>query len=93
MAFIRTNLGQSSCNFNPNLPKEWVYTTNDATTVVDTAGYFNGASDLLSVGDRINGITSTGSTASYDVYFVSANASGVVDVNNALAIDGVTDTD
>jgi hypothetical protein len=93
MAFDRTNFALDSAGNNPNVPRRWTYTTTDATTDVDTAGYFNDASDLVSIGDLIYAITSSGGTPSYDSYHVSANAAGVVDVNNSAPTDGATDSD
>lgn len=97
MAFIRANLtpigGQSTKGRSGQV---WFYWTADATATVDTVGYFNGASDVLSVGDLIirtsftDGTFATVSTMGFHI--VSANASGVVDVNDTLAVTA-TDTD
>lgn len=97
MAFIRTNFapvgGQSS---RGRAPQVFSYSTADATTVVDTSGYFNGVSDLLVVGDLIMRTSFTDGTfatvSSAGVHVVSSNASGVVDVNDTLAFT-MTDTD
>lgn len=93
MAFDRTKLGLDSSGMNSDLPRTWNYTTTDTQATVNTAGYFNDAADILTVGDRITAITNTGGTPSYDVYFVNANSGTVVDVDDGTAIDGGTDTD
>lgn len=94
MAFNRSNLALKDASGNSSVgPRFWSYTTADVTAVVDTAGYFNGAADILSIGDVIYAITDSGGTASYDSYFVNANASGVVDVSDSAPIDGASDTD
>lgn len=93
MAFIRKNLGLDSAGMNSDLPRRWTYTTTDATATVDTVGYFNGAADLLKVGDLVYAKTSTGGTPSYDSYHVSANDGTVVDVNDSAPTDGASDTD
>ncbi len=94
MAFVRTDLGLNSASFNSeNGPRRWQYTTADTTATVDTAGYFNNAADLLTVGDVVEAITSSGGTPSYDSYFVNSNTGGVVDVSDTAALDGASDTD
>lgn len=94
MAFDITNFGLASASMNSSTgPRIWQYTTTDATATVDSAGYFNNASDRLTVGDVIYAITSSGGTPSYDTYFVNANASGVVDVSDSVVLDGASDTD
>ena len=70
--------------------QRWVL-TQQAT--VDTAGYFNSASDILTVGDIIEAITDTGGTPSYDSYHVNSNTGGVVDVADTVALDSASDTD
>lgn len=70
----------------------WHYTTADAATAVDTTGYFNGASDLLRVGDMVLANTATGGSPSGGVLVVASNAAGVVDVTN-LTQFGAANTD
>ncbi|WP_042696234.1 hypothetical protein [Azospirillum sp. B506] len=61
----------------------WHYTTHDGATDVDTAGYFNGAADLLRVGDMLLANCAVGgSTPATGVLVVSASANGAVDVAN-----------
>lgn len=93
MTFDRTKLGLSDANMNPNLPRKWAYTSTDTAAVIDTAGYFNNASDLLKVGDEIKANVDTDGTPGYGKFFVSANSGGVVDVNDISTLSGGTDTD
>ena len=71
-------------------PQMWSYTSADAIATVNTAGYFNDASDLLKVGDLMyihDSATPTGS-----LVIVLSNASGIVDVSDGTTI-AVTDSD
>lgn len=69
-------------------PRMWIYSTTDAIATVNTAGYFNGAADLLTVRDIIF-VVDTATPATHIVSVLS-NAAGVVDVSDGLA---VTETD
>ena len=94
MAFDRTDFGLNSPSMNSGKgPRTWQYTTADTTATVDTAGYFNDVADLVTVGDVIQAITSSGGTPSYDSYHVSANDGSTVDVNDSVPADGASDTD
>ena len=75
-----------------NAPQLWSYTSTDAKTDIDAAGYFNSASDLLKVGDLIYVHASTGGTRTYSLHPVVSNASGVVDIGDGTAISA-TDSD
>ncbi len=70
----------------------WHYTTTDAAAVVDTAGYFNEAADMLRVGDMILANTDTDGTLASGILHVSSNTGTVVDVDDLTAI-GSSDTD
>lgn len=70
----------------------WHYTTEDAAGTVDTAGYFNDASDMLRVGDMILANTDTGGGLSSGILHVSANDGSTVDVDDLTAV-GSSDTD
>ena len=91
MAYSETGLqpigGQAKAG---SAPQMWAYTSTDAIATVNTAGYFNDASDVLKVGDLIYVHDSNTPTASLVV--VLSNASGVVDVSDGTTI-AVTDTD
>lgn len=73
-----------------NAPRIWVYSTTDAIATVNTAGYFNNASDLLQVRDII--FVCDTNTPTTHLVSVLSNASGVVDVSDGTAI-AETDTD
>jgi len=91
MAYSATGLvpigGQSKAG---NAPQMWAYTTTDAIATVNTAGYFNDASELLKVGDLMYVHDSNTPTGSLCI--VLSNASGVVDVSDGTVI-AVTDSD
>tara|TARA_R100000664_G_scaffold28481_1_gene39775 strand:- start:6838 stop:7119 length:282 start_codon:yes stop_codon:yes gene_type:complete len=93
MAFSRTGWqpigGQAK---KGTAPAMWSYTSTDAKTVIDGAGYFNDVSDDVTVGDIIYSWASTGGTATASWHVVVSNASGVVDVGDAVAI-AVSDSD
>ncbi len=76
-----------------DLPALYVYTTTDAHTAVDAAGYFNTLSDTLKVGDMIIVHGATGGTRTVTMHIVVSNASGVVDVSDGTTIGAVTDSD
>ena len=78
-------------------PTLWLYRTADAVATINTAGYFNNASNLLDIGDVIIGITvddvdTPTSVAASAIYLVLSNAAGVVDVSDGTAL-AVTDSD
>ncbi len=89
MAFLSKNLAVLAYANGFTL---YHYTTTDAAAVVDTAGYFNSASGMLRVGDRIMASVDTDGTPGYGDFVVLSNASGVVDVGDMVAVGG-TDTD
>lgn len=64
----------------------WHYTTADAATAVDTAGYFNAATDMLRAGDIIIANVDTATTPKAGLFLVSQAAAGVVDVNDMTQI-------
>ena len=70
----------------------WHYTTPDAATDIDTSGYFNTAADMLRIGDMILANTDTEGGFASGILHVSANAGGVVDVDNLTSV-GAADTD
>lgn len=93
MAFDATNFGLKSGQLNSTLPRDWAYTTTDLAAEVDTAGYFDGVADFVSVGDRIFANIDTDGTPAYGYFVVSANDGTTVDVNDLVAVTGGTDTD
>lgn len=70
----------------------WHYSTTDTLADVNTAGYFNSVSNVLNINDVIIAVTETGGTPVVSHTYVNANASGVVDVVNGVAITN-TDSD
>jgi len=105
MAFIRNNLapigGQASRAVRGTgesvrgAPQIFSYRTQDAAAVVDTAGYFNSARDILIAGDIILRVTidSAGVPQAVGWHIVMASpVSGNVDVSDTTALS-VTNTD
>jgi hypothetical protein len=70
----------------------WHYTTVDPATGVDTAGYFNAATEMLREGDMILANVDTDGTTGAGVFIVRANTGGAVDVTN-LTPFGAANTD
>lgn len=70
----------------------WHYTTPDAASAVDTAGYFNPAADMLHVGDMVLANVATATTPQNGVFAIVSVASGVVDLANMTVFDA-SDTD
>ena len=77
---------------NSDSPTIWTYQTADAITTVDGSGYFNDASDDLTVGDLIYGMFSVGGSVTYGLIVVLSNSGGVVDCSNVTAL-GAVDSD
>ena len=90
MAFVRADFktGDSS----GNAPSIHSYTTADTIATVNTAGYFNNASKILTVGDLIYCWTSNAGTPVAVLTQVLSNAAGVVDVADGTVL-AATDTD
>jgi hypothetical protein len=70
----------------------WHYRTSDSAADVDNAGYFNGASRMVRVGDFIMLSSGVDSVPTYGVIVVAANANGSVDVTNLTSF-GAFNTD
>jgi hypothetical protein len=94
MAFARSGWGplggQSKAGTTPAL---YVYTSTDAHTAIDAAGYFNDLSDTLSVGDMIMVHGATGGTRTVTMHIVVSNSGGTVDISDGTTIGAVTDSD
>ena len=88
MAFALSGLQQVGPG--GSAPRIWTYTSADAIATVNTSGYFNDASKVLTVRDIIFVVDSATPTTS--IVSVLSYASGVVDVSDGLAITE-TDTD
>lgn len=89
MAFVSKDLSVLSYANGFTL---WHYTTADAAAAVDSAGYFNDASHMLRTGDILMANVDTDGTPGAGLFLVSANAGGIVDVDDLTAVGG-TDTD
>lgn len=70
----------------------WHYTTVDTADQVDADGYFNGASDMVRVGDMIMANADTDGTPQSGILLVNANSGGVVDAADLTQV-GSADTD
>jgi len=92
MAYSSTGFATIAASKAGNAPAMYAYKTTDAIAAVNTEGYFNDLSSILSVGDLIYCVTSTGTTAVATLVYVLSNASGVVDVNDGTTLAN-TDTD
>lgn len=92
MAYSSTGFSTIAASKAGNAPAMYAYKTTDAIADVNTAGYFNELSSILSVGDLIYCVTSTGTTAVATLVYVLSNAAGVVDVNDGTTLAN-TDSD
>lgn len=90
MAFVLTDFKTGDSTGNG--PTIHTYTTVDLSADIDTAGYFNNASNLVAAGDLIYVYGDTDGTAFYTLFPVLSNAAGVVDVSDGTALS-TTDTD
>ena len=70
----------------------WHYTTPDAASKVDTAGYFDDAAGMLHAGDMVLANTETGGAAKAGLFLVASASGGSVDVSDMLRV-GASDTD
>lgn len=86
MAYSATGLqpigGQGKAGTAPQM---WSYTSADAIATVNNSGYFNGAADLLKVGDLMYIRDSATPTASFVI--VMSNNGTVVDTSNGTTLD------
>lgn len=95
MAFTITNLRPiGNTAGGGKAPTEWSYKTTDSLATCDTAAYFNAASTLLNIGDRINvsvvdSVTATTAITDFGTLTVDTNASGVVDTNDSVGADKI----
>jgi hypothetical protein len=91
MAFALTGLnpigGQSKKGSNSAM---WSYTSADAIAAVNSAAYFNAASQILAIGDVI--FVYDNNTPTMSICIVLSNASGVVDVSDGTTV-AQTDSD
>lgn len=71
----------------PGAPSIHTYRSEDATTVVDAAGYFNAVRQHLQVGDLIYRVTvnSSGVVQNAGFHVVMTKSAAAVDVSDTLA--------
>jgi hypothetical protein len=86
MAYSSTGFSTIAASKAGNAPAMYAYKSTDAIADVNTSGYFNDLSTILSVGDLIYCVTSTGTTAVATFVYVLSNASGVVDVTDGTTL-------
>jgi hypothetical protein len=86
MAYAESGFTTIAASKAGNAPAMYAYKTTDSIATVNTEGYFNSLSTILSVGDLIYCVTSTGTTAVATLVYVLSNASGVVDVNDGTTL-------
>ncbi len=92
MAYSSTGWSTVAASKAGNSPAIYAYKTADAIADVNTSGYFNTLANVLSVGDLIYCVTSTGSTAVATLVYVVSNSGGVVDVTDGTTLAN-TDSD
>lgn len=63
----------------------WHYKSDDASTDIDAAGYFNTFVNEINAGDVIFATTAASGTPVYGLFVVSSNDGTNVDVNNITA--------
>jgi len=94
MAFARSGFGAlGGQSLAGSLPALYVYTSTDAHTAIDAAGYFNALSDTLKVADMLMIHGATGGTRTITYHVVVSNAAGIVDISDGNVIGVVTDSD
>ena len=92
MAYSQVGWSTVSASKAGNSVALYAYSTADTVATVNTSGYFNDLSDVLSIGDIILVRSSTGGTQVVTINYVLTNSSGVVDVNDGLVVPA-TNTD
>lgn len=90
MAFVLTDFKPGDTT--GSAPAIHSYTTADTQADINTSGYFNNVSKIVSVGDLIYAWTSNAGTPVAVLTQVLSNASGVVDVADGTVL-AATDTD
>jgi len=84
MAYDAANLTRLSGGSGVTL---WHYTTTDAATVVDAAGYFNDSANMFNTNDIILAVTASGGTPVIKILYANSVTASAVDV-----VDGTTVT-
>jgi hypothetical protein len=81
MAYASAGLHRIGGGSGVNL---WIYQTTDAIATVNSAGYFNDASNMLNIRDLI--IVQDTNVPTTNFVTVLSNASGVVDVSDGTVV-------
>lgn len=90
MAYSATGFVTVCASKAGNAPSMYLYKTADTQATVNTSGYFNDLSSVLSVGDIIFVYDTT--TPSLVLTYVNSNSSGVVDIVDGTTVSA-TDSD
>jgi hypothetical protein len=90
MAYASTGFVTVCASKAGNAPSMYLYKTSDTQATVNTSGYFNDLSSVLSVGDIIFVYDTT--TPSLVLTYVNSNSSGVVDIADGTTVSA-TDSD
>lgn len=89
MAFLTANFSPIGANSKRGVaPQYFSYKTTDSLNDCDTAGYFNGLSTKLEVGDSIyvavvDSVSATTAVTAKGELIVASNSGGVVDTYDA----------
>jgi hypothetical protein len=81
MAYAASGLARIGGDSNGSL---WMYTTTDAIATVNSAGYFNGAANMLAVRDLV--IVCDTNVPTTNFVNVLSNTGTVVDVSDGTAV-------
>jgi hypothetical protein len=90
MAYSATGFVTVCASKAGNAPSMYLYKTSDTQATVNTSGYFNDLSSVLSVGDILFVYDTT--TPSLVLTYVNSNSSGVVDIGDGTTVSA-TDSD
>jgi hypothetical protein len=90
MAYSATGFVTVCASKAGNAPSMYLYKTADTQATVNTSGYFNDLSSVLSVGDILFVYDTT--TPSLVLTYVNSNSSGVVDIVDGTTVSA-TDSD
>ena len=91
MAFIQANFRRLGPASNDPFAI-WLYKTTDIITDVDTVGYFNAVSSMVTVGDWIIAQVNSAVAPNLVSYVVFQNAAGIADVGTGVNL-GISTAD
>jgi hypothetical protein len=84
----QTLVGSTAGAAKTNMSSMWRYATDDAAVTVETAGYFNNARSLLTVGDQIFAsmvLAGTPVVKTYNVLTVPVSGNVTIAIQQATA--------